>query len=125
VHAPLSCPTLPEGHPSDFASSALQVVDDIVSRGAKPDNIRVIAVVVAPPAMVKLANKYKGAVAPLAHSLDLQNVTQCVKDPSLPLLGAASCATRPLGAMVLLCIAYLHGARGSCRTQLVCGSKGL
>ncbi|KAF5842384.1 uracil phosphoribosyltransferase [Dunaliella salina] len=38
----------------------LQVVDDIVARGAKPENIRIVAVVVAPPAMVKLSEKYKG-----------------------------------------------------------------
>lgn len=37
-----------------------QVVDDIVARGAKPENIRIVAVVVAPPAMVKLSEKYKG-----------------------------------------------------------------
>jgi hypothetical protein len=36
------------------------VVDEVVSRGAKPENIRIIAVVVAPPAMVKLSEKYKG-----------------------------------------------------------------
>jgi hypothetical protein len=35
-------------------------VDEVVSRGAKPENIRIIAVVVAPPAMVKLSEKYKG-----------------------------------------------------------------
>ena len=39
----------------------MQVVDDIVARGAKPENIRIVAIVCAPPAMVKLSQKYKGA----------------------------------------------------------------
>jgi len=42
----------------------LQVVDDIVARGGNPENIRIIAIVVAPPAMVKLSEKYKGVYFP-------------------------------------------------------------
>jgi len=38
----------------------MQVIEDIVSRGASPANIRIIAVVAAPPALVKLSEKYKG-----------------------------------------------------------------
>ncbi len=45
---------------SPWVCGGAQVVDDIVARGAKPENIRIIAVVVAPPAMVKLSEKYKG-----------------------------------------------------------------
>lgn len=39
---------------------AFQVIDDIISRGAKAENIRVVAVVVAPPALRRLADKYPG-----------------------------------------------------------------
>lgn len=38
----------------------LQVIDDIVSRGAQPSNIRIVSALAAPPAMVKLSEKYKG-----------------------------------------------------------------
>ncbi|KAG1664561.1 hypothetical protein FOA52_009444 [Chlamydomonas sp. UWO 241] len=38
----------------------LKVIDDMVSRGASPENIRIVSVVCAPPAMVKLSEKYKG-----------------------------------------------------------------
>lgn len=38
----------------------VQVIDDIISRGAKAENIRVVAVVVAPPALRRLADKYPG-----------------------------------------------------------------
>jgi len=38
----------------------VQVIDDIVSRGAQPSNIRIACIVAAPPAMVKLSEKYKG-----------------------------------------------------------------
>ncbi|GFH13697.1 uncharacterized protein HaLaN_09632 [Haematococcus lacustris] len=38
----------------------LQVVDDCIARGAKPENIRIVSIVAAPPAMVKLSEKYKG-----------------------------------------------------------------
>lgn len=38
----------------------LQVIDDIVSRGANPNNIRIISIVAAPPALLKLSEKYKG-----------------------------------------------------------------
>ncbi|GAX84258.1 hypothetical protein CEUSTIGMA_g11681.t1 [Chlamydomonas eustigma] len=38
----------------------VQVIDDLVSRGAQPSNIRIACVVAAPPAMVKLSEKYKG-----------------------------------------------------------------
>ncbi|KAG2429517.1 hypothetical protein HXX76_010752 [Chlamydomonas incerta] len=38
----------------------VQVIEDIVSRGARAENIRVVAVVVAPPALKKLADKFPG-----------------------------------------------------------------
>ena len=54
-------------------------MDDIVARGAKPENIRIVAVVVAPPAMVKLSEKYKGGCCQacnlaqaLQHEVDLK-----------------------------------------------------
>lgn len=36
------------------------VLDDIVSRGGKPSNIRVICIVAAPPALTKLSDRFKG-----------------------------------------------------------------
>ncbi|KAG2498650.1 hypothetical protein HYH03_003396 [Edaphochlamys debaryana] len=38
----------------------VQVIEDIVSRGGKAENIRVVAVVVAPPALKKLADRFPG-----------------------------------------------------------------
>ncbi|GIL74414.1 hypothetical protein Vretimale_2057 [Volvox reticuliferus] len=38
----------------------VQVIDDIVARGGRAENIRVVAVVVAPPALKKLADRYPG-----------------------------------------------------------------
>lgn len=38
----------------------VQVLEDIVSRGASPSNIRVVSVVAAPPALKKLSEKYPG-----------------------------------------------------------------
>lgn len=38
----------------------VQVIDDIVSRGARPDNIRIVCALCAPPAMVKLSERFKG-----------------------------------------------------------------
>ncbi|GFR45156.1 hypothetical protein Agub_g6539 [Astrephomene gubernaculifera] len=40
--------------------TVVQVIEDIVSRGGRPENIRVVAVVVAPPALKKLADKFPG-----------------------------------------------------------------
>ena len=37
-------------------------MDDIISRGAKAENIRIVSIVCAPPAMVKLSEKYRGVV---------------------------------------------------------------
>ena len=54
------------------ALSVCQVVDDIVARGAKSENIRIVAVVCAPPAMVKLSEKYKGACPRLIGVVCLQ-----------------------------------------------------
>jgi uracil phosphoribosyltransferase len=39
----------------------MQVLDDIVSRGASPANIRVVTAVAAPPALKVMADKYPGA----------------------------------------------------------------
>ncbi|KXZ48543.1 hypothetical protein GPECTOR_27g714 [Gonium pectorale] len=38
----------------------VQVIEDIVARGGRPENIRVVAVVVAPPALKKLADRFPG-----------------------------------------------------------------
>lgn len=38
----------------------LQVLADVVARGASPSNIRVVAVVAAPPALTKIADLYPG-----------------------------------------------------------------
>ncbi len=49
--------------PSSYAASlsCLQALEEIVSRGADPANIRVIAVVAAPPALKLMADAYPGA----------------------------------------------------------------
>eukprot|EP00798_Chlamydomonas_sp_ICE-L_P020665 gene20665-27454_t len=38
----------------------LKVIEDIVSRGASPEKIKVVCVVCAPPALVKMSEKYPG-----------------------------------------------------------------
>lgn len=40
-----------------------QALDECMARGAEMENIRVVAVVVAPPAMAKLSSKYPGGTA--------------------------------------------------------------
>ena len=37
----------------------VQVIEDIISRGAKQENIRIVCALCAPPAMVKLSEKFK------------------------------------------------------------------
>jgi hypothetical protein len=46
---------------SDAGGTITAVLDDIIARGAVASNIRVIAVVAAPPALKRLADKYPGA----------------------------------------------------------------
>ena len=41
----------------------LAAMDMIVSRGASPDNIRIISIVAAPPALKLLSEKFQGAWA--------------------------------------------------------------
>lgn len=41
----------------------LQVLGDVVARGADPANIRVVAMVAAPPALKKMADTYPGEMA--------------------------------------------------------------
>lgn len=43
--------------------SMLAVMEELVSRGASPSNIRIVAVLAAPPALKALSEKYPGASA--------------------------------------------------------------
>ena len=38
----------------------MQVLDEIVARGASPEHIRVLSITVAPPALKQLSEKYPG-----------------------------------------------------------------
>ena len=44
----------------------LQVLKDLIARGADPANVRIVAVVAAPPALKLLADDYPGAPRPPA-----------------------------------------------------------
>lgn len=39
----------------------MQVLDEVVARGASPEFIRVLSITVAPPALKQLSEKYPGA----------------------------------------------------------------
>lgn len=39
----------------------MQVLDEVVARGASPEYIRVLSITVAPPALKQLSEKYPGA----------------------------------------------------------------
>jgi hypothetical protein len=57
------------------------VIDDIVSRGAKAANIIVVCVVAAPPALLKLSEKYKGACPPACNAISVTNALALVVRP--------------------------------------------
>eukprot|EP00877_Chromochloris_zofingiensis_P010572 jgi/Chrzof1/5769/Cz16g15060.t1 len=46
----------------------MQVLDDLLQRGANPSNIRVVAVVAAPPALKKMADLYPGTYTTCIYS---------------------------------------------------------
>jgi uracil phosphoribosyltransferase len=37
-----------------------QVIDDIIARGALPENVRVVSIVAASPALTRMSEKYEG-----------------------------------------------------------------
>ncbi len=49
----------------------VQVLDDIIARGASPAMIRIVTVVCAPVALKKLSEGYPGAAAHLSLPLEL------------------------------------------------------
>lgn len=57
--------------------SFLQCLQEIVSRGADPANIRVVAVVAAPPALKLMADAYPGETAVLHRFAYTQHAILC------------------------------------------------
>jgi uracil phosphoribosyltransferase len=55
-----------------------QVLADLVVRGADPANIRVVAVVAAPPALKKMADTYPGASHVATPSLPYFNSAEVI-----------------------------------------------